>query len=175
MAADATTQLSQLLVALANGGGLPGSGLGVPLVMKVLTGSTANSGTSETDLLSYALPAGVLSADGQALRIRAWCSTAANANNKTVKLYFGSTVISNSGARAVNGGAMVVDGVVIRTAAATQAAVGTHWAQSISVDATAPSTPTETLAGAVTIKVTGQSGTASSDITGVALIVEWVP
>src|SRR6185312_12901729 len=59
-----------------------------------LTSTATGAGTTEQTLLSYTLPAKTLSATNKGLKIQAWGVTAANANNKTMKLYFGSEVIT---------------------------------------------------------------------------------
>ena len=136
------------------------------------TAAVGNVGGGEDDLISESLPAGTLSVDGDAIRIVAAGTFAANANNKTVKLYFGGTVLVSSGAVAVNNGNWRIEALVIRTGAATQKA-------SASLACSDPATlaarsgyaaPTETLSGAVTIKVTGE-GTADGDVTAELLHV----
>jgi len=134
--------------------------------------NASNVSTAETDLISYQLPAGALAAEGKAIRITVFWTTAANANNKTIKLYFGATQLLTSLTVAANAAGWSAVAVVMRTGAATQAAVGDVSFNDGNVRHGAVTAPTETLSGAVMIKVTGTSGTASSDITTKGMLVE---
>src|SRR5579862_9858309 len=51
--------------------------------------------TTEDTLYTYTLPANAFSIPGKAVRIRAWGTTGATGNNKTVKLYFGATAFAS--------------------------------------------------------------------------------
>lgn len=122
----------------------------------------ANSGTGETDLSSYSLPASTLSANTKALRIIFWGTLAANGNTKTLRVKFGATSFTGY-ASTGNGVPYYGMAIVQRTGAATQKV--TVFVQTSGGTSTGASgTAAETLSGAVTIKTTGQSGTASSDI-----------
>lgn len=131
------------------------------------TTATSNATTAESDLLSYSLPAGRLASSGAGIRIKAWGTgtTVSTAVTRRVRLYFGATVIADSGA--VNVPTLWrMEATVLRTSAAgSQEAFGetlnsTGGSGSISYFR---SNPAETLSGAVTIKVTGLC-TASSDV-----------
>jgi len=133
----------------------------------------ANSGSSETDLISYSLPANSLSANGKGLRIKVVGVTAANTNVKTIRLYFGASVmISNDVTTTPSNKAWEFEALVMRDASTTQefVAKGTVGAanQTSVVSALAA-----TVTGAITIKVTGQ-GTSDSDITAKFMTVEFI-
>lgn len=138
------------------------------------TGDVANSGTSETDLKTCALPAALLARTGDSVRVRVWGTAANNGNSKTYRLYFGATVIMTFNTSATN---QVWEdiGEISRTGAATQIAVGFQNQPISGYQGFASTTPAETLSGAVTVKMTGQSGTGSSDITAKNMSVEFVP
>jgi hypothetical protein len=126
-----------------------------------------NSGTAETDLGSYEIPADTLAADGAVVRITVFGHLAANGNTKTIKVYFGSTsiqVYSTTG----NDLAWDAHAVVIRTGAATQEMTARGGTGATTID---DASPTETLSGAVTVKVTGQGG-ATDDVEQRGFIVE---
>lgn len=151
------------------------AGLSGILHRTVNASGVGNSGTGETDLATYSLPAGALNADGDIVRISVYGSFANNANLKTVKIYFGSTVISTPISAANNTGTFQAIFFVARTGAATQFS----WGRSGITNGTnengnlnVSTTPAETLSGAVTIKVTGQSNTASNDVLLKAFVVE---
>ena len=138
-------------------------------------GGAGNSGTGETTLDTYTLPASALDVNGKTLRIIAVATTANNANNKTLRIYFGSTVICTPQNSTTGNGVAYCTGYVTRTGAATQ----TAWMRGAmggggneTQNNNTVTTPAETLSGTVTIKVTGQSNTASNDITLVQFIIE---
>ena len=146
-------------------------------IARVLNRSAAdvnNSGTNETDLKTYALSAGILSTNGDTIRITVTGITAANTNTKTLKVYFGATVVVNANITAADDLHWKLWAEITRTAAATQIACGTldtHGSGSLFTT----SAPTETLSGAITVKMTGQSNTASNDITAKNWSVEFLP
>jgi hypothetical protein len=89
-------------------------------------------------------------------------TTAGNANNKTLKLYFGTTVVFSSGAIALNGKDWTFQAQVVRTGGASQ----TAWGQFLSNGASpvvGVTTATEDLTQNKTLKLTG-TGTSSADI-----------
>lgn len=121
--------------------------------------SATGAGTAEQVLKTYSIPAGYL-AVGNVVRLRAWGTCAANANNKTMKLYFGAAVITTPTA-ASNGVNWFLDMTVIVTAAATQAVGATG------IVATTAVTPyfvaaTEDTTAAIVAKVAGTDGTDSA-------------
>lgn len=138
--------------------------------------SGGNVGTGETDLATYTLPAGTFSADGKVLRITAWGTYAATANNKTVRVYFGGTNLApGSGTVTINNGRWYADCRVIRTGASAQEGFSrnSHTAgTNESGNRLDMTTPAENTANAITIRVTGQSNTASSDVLLRGFIVE---
>jgi hypothetical protein len=148
---------------------------GVLTVNTTQTATAAN--TTETDLWTYSLPANALSADGKGVRITVFGTTAATANTKNIRLYFGSTVLESGGALALNGNAWRVVAEVYRTGASAQLASALATVSindgSTGTARTRLTTPAETLSGAITIKVTGQNGTAAAnDIVFRGAIVE---
>ena len=150
---------------------------GVGGLQNAQTGATSTTATTaEVTLQSYTLPANTLSTAGQSLRITCWGQTASDSNNKTMKLYFGSTAVSTVAAGSV-GQSWWLDMIVMRTAAATQATLQRGFAGTGSVTpiAVVASAGAETLTSGVLIKCTGTNGTASaSDITANGMIVESV-
>ena len=133
------------------------------------TSQVANVGAGEDDLQTLTSTAGTLDANGEMIVIIAAGTTAANGNAKTIKLYYGATVIASSGATVWNNLPWVIIAVVIRTGAATQLAFGLVTASAIAPIIVAPTTPGETCANAITIKTTGE-GVANDDIVSRALV-----
>lgn len=131
--------------------------------------AVGNVGTGEDTLLSFPLPANTLSADGMSVRLTAYITFAANANNKTLKVKFGATTGYDSTALAINNAAAFVRVVmdITRTGAATQmldititpdnSIIGTLVSREIHT------TSAETLSGSVNIIITGEA-TTTNDI-----------
>jgi hypothetical protein len=170
---DASGNLMVALSTMQVGTGTATAAPNGTLTTSTTTAQTA-ADTVETTLWTYSLPANTLSANGKGVRIVAWGTTGATANGKTIKLYFGGTTLVTAG-NALNNGQWKVNGLVLRSGAATQ--VGTAdlvfggWAGAAAT-ATAPA---ETLSGAVTIRVTGTNGTAAAgDIVFKGAVVEAV-
>ena len=135
----------------------------------VSTGAT----TAETTLQTYTLPGGTLSTAGQSVRVTCWGGTGANANNKTMKLYFGASVVTTPTAGTNNKG-WTLDYVAMRRTATTQGFDGNGL---VDTTAVTPNTAdgSETLASNIVIKCTGTNGSASaSDITAQGMIVELI-
>lgn len=131
------------------------------------------SGSSETDLISYSLPASSLSSNGDAVRVRIAGTTAANSNTKTIRLYFGaSVVISNDITTAPSNKAWDFEALIFRDSSSTQEFVATGRVGAV-LQTTAMSSLSATMSGAITIKVTGQ-GAATNDITAKFLSVEFL-
>jgi hypothetical protein len=146
-------------------------------VISLFTSTTAvsNGTTVETDLISYPMPASTLSVNGQKVRITVFGTTANNANLKTMKLYFGSTVVVSDGASAFTNFGWIYRATVIRVSATTQVAFSEGNVGNGTSAKAASAAPAETLSGAVTIKVTGQSNTAGGDVTATGMYVELIP
>lgn len=128
--------------------------------------SLSNVTTGETTLMTKAMPAGDLKVQYDGYFIRAGGSFAATVNTKEVRLYYGATVIGDTGAVILNNGRWWVEARVFRNAATTQVAISDGSTTLAALASfSSRTTPAETLANAITIKVTGQSGSASNDIT----------
>ncbi|MER9743951.1 hypothetical protein [Mesorhizobium sp. M0187] len=124
--------------------------------------------TTAEDLMSYTIPAASL-AIGRRVRLKAWGTTAANANTKTGRLFFGATNLGGW-TGALNGVGWKIEAEVIVTGAATQSYVRETLTTSTQVTS---GTATEAISGAIAVKLQGQNGTASAgDITCNGLEVE---
>ncbi len=143
-------------------------------ILEVDTTSTCNSGTSETTLLTYSLPANTLSTDGEVLEVRLWgTSVVGIVGVITLRCYFGSTqIISTTSVSNVMAASNWMNtSNIIRTGAASQQTLSSVANTRIDGDGSgAPasisiiSTASESLSDAVTIRCTGQSTNASEDI-----------
>lgn len=157
------------------GAGASTSNASVGGTLSVNTTSVGNVGTGEDDLMTYSLPANTLSTNGYHIEIIAWGRFASNANTKRLKGYFGSTALLDSAGLAVNNADWSYYATVTRTGAATQTGNANINTSSSLLTAYADvTTPTETLSGAVTVKMTGE-GTADNDIIQDGMIIRFFP
>jgi hypothetical protein len=147
-----------------------------PKVVDVLTINTTSACTAanltETDLWTYSLPANTLTANNTGIRVRAFGINGATANVKNYRIYFGANVMvarSSSG----NATGWDLEVVVLRTGASAELFYGVSDTGVGGTSTIAPSTLAESLAAAVTIKVTGQNGTGvANDVCFKGAVVE---
>ncbi len=151
--------------------------------LKVDTTTTGNVGGGEDTLITYTIPAAVLTTAGDYIEFDTWGSFAANANTKDLKIYFGATVIFDSTALILNGVDWRGHGKIVRTGATTQKAtteftIGGTLLGAVTTTTTTTSAPTETLANTAVFKVTGtDSGVTPVDnsIVQQAMVLKWYP
>lgn len=134
----------------------------VPFRVATQNGVVSNTGAVESDLFSTVIDYGTLTSIGQSIQIFAAGKTAANANNKTLKLVLGSTTLFTSGAIALNDKDWVFRAEVIYNGGSAQIAYGTFNSNGGS-SVVNTTTATEAFASSLTLKLTG-TGTATSDI-----------
>ncbi|MBZ9816935.1 hypothetical protein [Mesorhizobium sp. CA7] len=137
-----------------------------------VTGVSTTAVTTAEDLMTYSIPAGTLQV-GQRVRIKAWGTTAANANTKTGRVFFGATSMGGWSSTLNAVGWEVSAEVIITGASAETYMRKTVGASSISQ--VTPGTMTEATSSAIVVKFQGQNGVASAgDITCNGLVVEVV-
>lgn len=160
---NVNTESGQLRTELQNTfARLDGSLQLAPYRLATVIGPIGNTGGTETDLLSTNVTIGTLAKQNSSILIFAAGNTAANGNNKTLRLKFGGTTLATFGPTTMNGGSWTIQAELVRNGAATEVA----WAQYMDSDGildVASSTATENLASNQTLKITGQ-GTSSSDV-----------
>lgn len=154
-----------------------GSGPAVQRLFANITPVGTGADTTEDTLMTYTLPAGLLSANGKGVRITAWGTGINTANATTVRAYFGSfmeaVVLTASQA---NTWRASIDVLRVNSAAQT-CCVG------FGVGGTAQSSVTdvvsldEDLTASVVIKFTGQRATSSvaDSIIQEGMLVELIP
>ncbi len=149
---------------------------GMSLNLDVNVTSTSNASSTQTDLMSYTLPASSMSSDGKGLRVTAWGVTANNANAKTLRVQFGSTELFSTSLPVSVAGTWKAVSEVIRAGVSSQVAMTTLWTNTSSGVAQiglTSSTAAEDQSSGITVKVTGTGG-AGSDITQRGQLVEYV-
>lgn len=137
-------------------------------------GNAAN--TNEQTLKTFSIPANTLNVAVKGIRLRAWGGTAVNATTKTVRLYFGATVvISNSTTLSPSGVDWSMEAEVWRAGATLQEAIASSQFGEISqlVDRSAP---VENTAAIIAAKITSQSGVgaAANDVVCNGFVVEYL-
>lgn len=133
----------------------------------------SNVGTGVTDLMSYSLLGNSLSVDGMGIRVFAWGINAANGFTKTKVLVVGGVALTQRISTA-NGTTWDFEAVIYRTGASAES----YWAANedsnsgkaqtaltLALDTTLP----------IIIKMTGQSGTQSNDLTQLGMMIEALP
>lgn len=136
------------------------------------------NGADATDdtLFTKSLLANALVANGDGIRVRMCGVTAANGQNKRVKVFFGGTAVVDSGVITSNAKNWWAEVVIRRTGAGAQIAFGSFGVDGVA-DVVTKTTPAEDETGAVTVKGTGSSPTtgAANDVKGHDWQVEALP
>lgn len=127
------------------------------------TGTGNGNDTTEDLLQSFVLPANAFDIPGRGLWLYAFGTLANNAHSKTAKLYFGSSIVLSSGAQTGANLGWALELVVFKTGANAQIASGQPVVGTTHGGVTLPLIGTETDTAGITIKVTGQTGTAAAN------------
>lgn len=147
----------------------------VPAVMNVNVTAVGNVGAGEDDLQTYTVPGGLLTDNGDAVRITAEVTFAANGNNKRVKSYWNAVAVYDSTALAINAGAAKIVTTITRTGAATQnVSIEVISGNATLAHSFTATTGAGTLSGNVVYKLTGEA-TSNDDIINRQTIVEYLP
>ncbi len=158
------------------GSGAGGAGGGFER-LSVDTTTVGNVGGGQDVLMSYSLPAGKLSATGDEVVIRTRLTL--DGNPITVRVEFGSTSRAIANSSNWGGGPWTVEleTRVYRTGATSQLMV-TRFFDNVAGNAVVmyTDTPSETLSGAVTIRLTGESHSSSDDeVQQHTMTVDYIP
>ena len=139
------------------------------------TTPVSNSGTGETNLMTYSLPANTMGTDADYVLLDLSGEFVSPTGNSRLRVYFGSTVIFDTTALAFTTGTWRFQAKVTRTSSTDQVAVTTFSGDTTLVPVTGrTAAPAETMSGAITIKVTGQ-GAASDEIFQTDSKIQWWP
>ena len=159
--------------------GATGTGTFIPsgAISKQFAASGVGNGADTTDdtLFTYSLPASSLDVAGRTLRVRAFGQFAGNTHNKTVKIFFGTSIVLTSGVVTTSGLGWTAELMIGKTGSNTQIAGG-FVASGATLVTPVVLTGTETDTNAVAIKVTGASSTtgAANDVVGYGMVVEFL-
>ncbi len=126
--------------------------------------STANSGASPTDLITYTLGKDAFETTGDYIEIEAFGIFAANGNNKSISLIFGSTTIYTIAATSINGGSWSLRAKIIKKKDGTQEIIVEGNGTNAVLIKTAYTSGSENLTTKLAIKISA-TGVATNDIT----------
>jgi len=141
--------------------------------LNVNTTPAGNVGSGETNLIIYQVLADSLYNNQEFIEIKAWGTLAANANNKQIKLYFGSDLLLDTGSVAANSGSWSIKSTIIRTSINTQQCISQIISDNaLIIDSANYVDGTGNLDTDINIYCTGQ-GSATDDIVQKGLIVKW--
>lgn len=138
-----------------------------------LTGAGNTNDTTEDTLFTFALPANSFDIAGRTLQITASGSLANNAHSKTAKLYFGTSIVATTGAQTGANVGWELQLQVQKVATGSQLGFYSPIIGTTHGGVSLPVAGTEIDTAAITIKVTGQTGTAAAaDVVLNSLIIE---
>lgn len=135
----------------------------VPFKLGTTAGPVGNGAGAETDLSETTVSQGTLAKSESSILLFACGKTAANANTKTIKLFFGTTEIFTTGAVALNGVDWTLQAEIVRTSDVTQVSWIQFFATATLTQKIAVNTSSVDLAQNQSITITG-SGAGASDV-----------
>lgn len=145
-------------------------------VLYVSTATVGQVNGGPDTLASYAVPANTLAVNNQSLWWEAWGTCAVGATVCTILIKYGATTIQTITGSPASDGTWEAKGRILRTGAAAQISrAQSYFAEnSTSKPSNSQTTPAETLSGAVTFAITGNSSSAATNDTVVkGLIIGW--
>lgn len=92
----------------------------VPITLTSQTGPASNTGGGETVLMSQVFDTTTWPVNSDSIAFTISGTTQANANAKQIRLYFGGTLIFDSGSQTFNGISWVLRGEIVRNGATAQ-------------------------------------------------------
>ncbi len=141
--------------------------------------AVGNVGAGTDNLMSYIIAAGLLSTNGDVIRVHAWGRKGANANAKTINMLLGGTSVLGGAVTLNTQGDWRIEAVIVRNAAGTAMIAVQLFDSDVSylpVLATSKllngGNPAVTWANAQTIQFTA-TGTADNDVTQTGLLVDF--
>jgi calcineurin-like phosphoesterase family protein len=158
------------------------SSLALPHTLNKQYTDANNTGTGETDLYTYTLPANTLTIDGRSVHFEASGKLNDATTNVAFQMYFAGTSFANTGALGTSStGSFSAVGHIIRTGTTTARAFVTFKVNNVGSDVSYTFENDLTVLDFTTtniLKITGQAsgaGAGSNDITGKTWIVTYWP
>ena len=133
----------------------------VPFKLGTASGPVGNNAGVESVLESTTVSQGTLAKSESSILIFACGKTGSNANNKTIKLKFGTTELFTTGAQAMNAVDWTLQAEIVRTSDVSQIAWIQFFATSTLTQKVTVTTASVDLAQNQTITITGEGANAS--------------
>ncbi len=142
--------------------------------ININTTEVGNTGAGEDVLMTYSLPINALSANAKAVRVTVYGTTTNNVNAKTLKVYFGTTVVYSVALTVNQAYNWTAQYTAIRTGVDTQDVFGTGLVENLAYKV-APyyATDTQDDGVAIVVKCTGEA-TTTNDIIQQGMLVEYI-
>lgn len=170
-------QVAATFVSIAAGGGTGVSKLGGTFFSHFA--DAGNTTTTETDLYSDTIQASTLATNGDTIEAKYACTLVNSTSTKQVRVYFGGTVIFDSGALTISASSEIIVNVVIMRDSSTSirySILATTTGASTGSFASVGKLGGLTLSNTNILKITGQAagvGAATNDIVAILGKVEW--
>jgi len=143
--------------------------------IKVDTTKVISAGASETNLITFAVPAHTLTNLNDRLRFRFAGNFAATANAKDLKVIYGSETILDTSSQIVNSGAWTIEGEIIRIGNTSQEVSAEFHGAGVTLFTTASvGLLAQTNGIATTLKMTSTAA-GNGDVTNRTLVVMYYP
>lgn len=160
-------------VGLSNATTAVGVSLGGTLA--VSNNAIASAGASETNLITYSVPANTLTNNGDRLKFRFSGRFASTANAKDMKVVWGSETILDTSSKIVNSGAWTIEGEIIRTGNTAQTASAEFHGAGVTLFTTASAVDLAQTNGIATILKMTSTAAGGGDVTNRTMTVEYWP
>lgn len=143
----------------------------LPRTLSVISTAVGNVGGGTDDLMTFTIPANVLVTTNKAIRVKAWGTTANNANAKTLTFNVGSQTVLTTALTVSIAGQWEVEAVIIRTGSSTQDIVARTLQGATLIFDQELTAGTQTETATIVVKCTA-AATADNDIVQEGMIVE---
>ncbi len=143
----------------------------VAKTLNVNVAAVGNVGAGTDDLITFAVPANILSANGKTIRIKAWGSTANNAAAKTLTFVVGSQTVVSTLLTASIAGMWEIEVLIVRTGSNTQDIVARCLQGATLIFDQELTAGTQTDSAQITVKCTGNA-TSNNDIVQEGMVTE---
>lgn len=172
---DANSAIAGLKIALGAGSTATGPGTSVGGLTDSTSTTSGTTQNTEYVLNTLTLKANAFNANGKAVTIRAWGTTAANANAKNLKVYFGTTAVATVTGSTASGKDYNISMTVVRTGSNTQSGVASimiDTATSATMAVNGAIAETDSADIVITVK-SANTAAAAASATGKGMVAEF--
>lgn len=130
--------------------------------------------TAETDLQTKTITGGTLPTSGFMVRIYAWGTVSGTNSTKTIKLYFGATVLATIALPAGATDGWAIDAIVAGSSVGGQKARAFASVSALNASPVPTiTTPAQDMTLDVIVKTTGTTPNSADEVTSQVLVLEW--